>query len=175
LDRVSPSDGVVKESPMKKRMLPMTPSTPCVLFTLPFTRGPYGYGRLFNGTVYVGRAHRLVWQDAHGPIPEGLCVLHKCDNPPCVRLDHLFLGTRADNTLDCMLKGRNTLGRRQARCGRGHLMRGANLQISPRGRWHCRTCHAAWRRARYERFLSNTTPAERRTIWREKDAHARTS
>jgi hypothetical protein len=43
---------------------------------------------------------------AYGPIPDGMDVLHKCDNPPCVRPDHLFLGTDFDNQRDCSVKGR---------------------------------------------------------------------
>lgn len=50
---------------------------------------------------------RLTWEEAHGPIPEGLDVLHKCDNPPCRTLEHLFLGTNADNVADREAKGRN--------------------------------------------------------------------
>lgn len=44
---------------------------------------------------------------ANGPIPNGLWVLHKCDNPACVRVDHLFLGTPTDNVRDCVAKQRH--------------------------------------------------------------------
>ena len=50
--------------------------------------------------------HRLAWTAINGPIPDGIDVLHRCDNPPCVRIDHLFLGTHLDNMRDMMKKGR---------------------------------------------------------------------
>lgn len=51
---------------------------------------------------------RIIWILERGKIPEGLCVLHKCDNPGCIRIDHLFIGTHADNTRDMLLKGRQS-------------------------------------------------------------------
>jgi len=52
------------------------------------------------------RTHRLSWEIYRGPIPDGQCVLHKCDTPGCVRPDHLFLGTQAENLKDMWGKGR---------------------------------------------------------------------
>lgn len=53
------------------------------------------------------RASRLVFTEKHGPIPEGLNVLHTCDNTLCINPDHLFLGTLSDNTQDMIAKGRH--------------------------------------------------------------------
>jgi len=61
-----------------------------------------GYGVLGN----LGLAHRVSWNLHYGAIPENTMVLHHCDTPPCVRPDHLFLGTALDNTRDCIAKGR---------------------------------------------------------------------
>lgn len=66
-----------------------------------------GYGCFDNKT-----AHRVSYAMTYGDIPDGLWVLHKCDNRKCVRPDHLFLGTAKDNTADMINKGRARRGTR---------------------------------------------------------------
>lgn len=64
-----------------------------------------GYGH-FRVAGKLARTHRFSWQLHFGPIPKGSLVCHHCDNPPCVRPDHLFLGTDLDNNHDMIRKGR---------------------------------------------------------------------
>lgn len=78
-------------------------SSGCHEFTGKLTRG---YGRITLRSNRMVYAHRLSWESARGPIPTGLKVLHICDNPRCVNIDHLFLGTQKDNIADCIAKGR---------------------------------------------------------------------
>lgn len=81
-----------------------------------FSCAPNGDGYCF--LLIEGKtvpAHRLSWLIHRGPIPEGLCILHKCDNRQCVRPDHLFPGTNADNSADMVIKGRQARGERSPR------------------------------------------------------------
>jgi hypothetical protein len=68
-------------------------------------RVPWGYG-LVCVKGKDTRAHRYSWERTYGPIPDGLHVLHRCDNPPCVNPEHLFIGTNQDNVADKVAKGR---------------------------------------------------------------------
>lgn len=87
----------------------------CWLWTGAKTISGYGCMRV-NGENIV--AHRVSWEILNGDIPNGLCVLHKCDVRPCIRPDHLFLGTRGDNARDAMSKGRHVFfGRRNEKLG----------------------------------------------------------
>ena len=71
-------------------------------------RDRYGYGRASRIKKPV-RCHRYVWEQYNGPIPDGLCVLHSCDNPPCLNPAHLRLGTHQQNVNDRSSRGRGVV------------------------------------------------------------------
>ena len=102
-----------------------------------------GYGRIwFNGKMAY--THRLTWTLANGPIPPGMYICHKCDNPPCCDLTHLFLGTPAENHGDMMAKGRHghAGAEKRTHCPRGHEYDEANT-YKWSGKRGCRACHKA--------------------------------
>lgn len=87
----------------------------------------FGYGRM----SFMGRqqlVHRVAWTLTHGPIPDGLFVCHRCDVPNCIEVDHLFLGTAAENNADRDRKGRATV-LRGSRSGSAKLREWQVLEI----------------------------------------------
>lgn len=82
-----------------KRSAPQPVDTSCIEYT--GSRDRQGYGKQWSPLMRRSTlAHRVAWEKVHGEIPPGVCVLHHCDNPPCVNVDHLYLGSRADNARD---------------------------------------------------------------------------
>jgi hypothetical protein len=117
---------------------------------------PDGYGEVnatFEG-VHYKMAHRLAWAKANGPIPEGLKVLHRCDNPPCVNVEHLFLGTHLDNMADMTAKRRHRAHKQDA-CGKcGSEFNEENTRVA-RGWRICRVCERErMRRARAKKVAA---------------------
>jgi hypothetical protein len=79
----------------------------CLEFTGKLDPNGYGYIHHNGRTQY---AHRASYIEANGPIPDGMVVMHSCDNRPCINPEHLSVGTHEDNRLDMMAKGRNSKG-----------------------------------------------------------------
>ena len=107
--------------------------------------GPVIYPELGNCWIWTGSKatlnkygpHRTSWSFIHGPIPDGKYICHHCDNPPCVRPSHLFLGTPSDNVADMLTKGRNRphdggwnrLGNEKRRLNASARMKGNRLAL----------------------------------------------
>ena len=114
----------------------------CLEFTGSLNRE--GYGRMwFNGKS--AQTHRIAWEITNGPIPDGMDVLHHCDNPPCAQTDptegypegHLFLGTNAENIADMIAKGRKH-EQNVTHCHQGHEYDTDNTYVTPQGKRDCR-------------------------------------
>lgn len=99
-----------------------------------------GYGqKMVKGKLW--RAHRWVWTQAYGPIPEGMQVNHHCDDRACVNPAHLYLGTQKDNVRDMVDRGtKATPWVRKERCPAGHLYAETEV-FRPNGQRYCSLCH----------------------------------
>lgn len=118
------------------------PDGECLIWTGVVDHAGYGL------TTIAGRrkfAHRAVWILHHGPIGPGVFICHRCDNPSCVRIEHLFAGDHIVNMKDMAAKGRGS-NQRKTHCPKGHPYSGTNLAIEHRAegtdRRRCRTCNA---------------------------------
>lgn len=131
---------------------------------LEWTKGKtkYGYGSIGVATKKTDKTHRVAWTLANGPIPDGLHVLHHCDNPPCCETapseaypdGHLFLGTNADNVADKMAKGRGKAPK--THCPDRHEYTEANTYVKPNGDRCCRECRRIQALASYHRKKNPT-------------------
>lgn len=105
---------------------------------------PNGYGKFYDKeSKRCVWAHRYVYEQANGEIPEGINVCHKCDNRWCINPNHLFLGTQSENMQDASAKGRIQAPRlAKTHCKRGHEFNEENTAYQTSGARKCRACHA---------------------------------
>lgn len=111
--------------------------------TAPGYKDPNGYGRAYvDGKSTT--AHRAAWIHLYGPLPSDVFVLHACDNPGCINVEHLFLGSHADNMRDKAEKQRcRNQHTGKTHCVHGHPLEGDNLYVNPKTRQRCcRECAA---------------------------------
>lgn len=118
-----------------------------------------GNGRY--GAIKVGgkrgcniHAHRVAWELANGPIPDGLCVCHSCDNGFCVNPKHLWLGTHMENMIDRDRKGRN-INHRGSMHGMAKLTESDVLAI-----------RGLWRSGRSQTEIARDFPVTKHAIFR---------
>ena len=107
---------------MDQRIMP-EPNSGCWLWM--GSLDPNGYGRRVNGYKDHRPAHVVFWERRNGPMPEGMCGLHRCDVRCCVNPDHIFVGTKTDNSKDKVAKGRQGKGERY----RNSKLRDADIPV----------------------------------------------
>lgn len=144
------------------------PSRECVIW--PRAKDNKGRGRIWVG----GRlklAHRAVWEEANGPIEAGKMLCHTCDNPSCVNLAHLYVGTHADNMRDMKQRRRahfakNPEAGRAAGLKLGHSNTWAKNEGNPRAKLTPQQVSQIRDDRRATRFLADEYGVDRTTIQR---------
>ena len=125
-------------------------------------RNSKGYGSFqINNVNWM--PHRYSYTITKGQIPDGLVIMHSCDNSRCVNPEHLFSGTQSDNMLDCAKKGRHHYGKR-THCPKGHEYTPENTLIKKQKRVGppgtnrtCRECQRGYARAYYQKSALRKT------------------
>ena len=112
------------------------PTTPCDEWVGAHVK-EYGQIRLNKKAFLV---HRIVMMQEVGHLERWQLVCHMCDNPRCIRLDHLFVGTAKDNMRDMNVKGHNHQTFK-THCPSGHEYTSKNTYTYPNNRRSCRSCH----------------------------------
>jgi hypothetical protein len=164
MDKERRPDGTFKSVNLQlrlwSRVVPAGPSECWVFKGSGTARGEHG---VIRAGSRAEKAHRVAWQLVNGPIPEGMCVCHRCDNPPCINPSHLFLGTIADNNRDRHQKGRrknleagrakrHAAIRARTHCPHGHAYDASNTLIRANGSRECRACSRDEARQRRDRL-----------------------
>ena len=145
-----------KQSKIRKRIIdnsfPITESG-CWIWMKGTDKNGYGVFSINNKSV---RSHRIIYEIHKGIIPIGMEVCHKCDVPACVNPNHLFIGTRKDNALDSLKKGRHWQANKKT-CFYGHY----NYINLKRGGRYCKICNKENSREIYRNILATETLEER--------------
>lgn len=134
--------------------------TDCWVWPGPVNAGGYGLIKVKRRHLVT---HRYAYQHSHGEIPDGMKVLHRCDNPPCCNPAHLFLGTQADNLDDMRRKGRAVYPEKKTACHNGHLLTPENTKLynlkNGNVQRSCRECLRVYAR-RYRHLRKLATAAK---------------
>jgi HNH endonuclease len=129
------------------------------------TTTQHGYGKIRTGRGTTTGAHRFAWESKHGPIPHGLRVLHRCDNPICVNPDHLFLGTQRDNIHDMIEKRRHLHGDAHRAAVSLRLPRGSHVHGAKLTEDGVRAMRARYAQGESMRQLAAAFGIRKGTVW----------
>lgn len=142
------------------------PNSGCWLWTA--SLGSTGYGQISIDGRHR-KAHRVSWELHNGEIPDGMCVLHRCDVPSCVNPEHLWLGDQPANLKDMWAKGRGVAPfAGMTHCKRGHEFTHENTYTNRQGKRICREC-----RKDYQRQWRAENPDRAKEYWRVRQTKKR--